>query len=670
MATETEVRAKLTLDAKQAKAQAAQYQHSLQSLQDKIRGTQSATSGLLKQTLAMGGAYMGISAGVNVFKSLASSAIKYTSDLEKTKIGLTSVLSAVNQVPWETGVKQAEQAFNVMKDMSMLSPASSKEMFGIFQGIVGPLRAAGTEMERIYKLTNDTVLASAALGVDFEQAQRDISLMARGAAGMDNKMFSLLTSTGAIKENAEEWNKSLTAAERVSKLEEALKKFAGSGEAFGKSWAGVTSSFGDIMNELKRAATTPILKALGSQLGAFNTVLLQNRAQLEALFESYGNRVAHWINVASEASVKAFKYLQENWGAITDGFNRGMDVLKQYGPLLAKLAGAYAVADVARKPVAGMVGMAGAMAPGLMAAGGKMGGMWAAAMGTAGSTVGSGLAGSAAAGGAAAGASAVALGPIVAILAGLAAVALAIKANWEPLVQFMSGPLSSLGNDLMGLLTDTWSVLQPLLEIVGTVVLSLVVPAFMVLAGQLKAAITFLRPFLQVLGSVFSLLSRIAQEAFAFFLDNLTTMADKFSWLTDIFETVTSGLANVAEAFSGFITNLLSEFDAAKESNRARRFAEQEGEKFGKSYNAAKIAEQAMALTMAGNETAMNAKENSGGKSVPAARGGSTVNVQKMIIKQDFKNADPARIVTQMISDITKQAENRVQTRFQGALTR
>ena len=81
-----------------------------------------------------------------------------------------------------------------------------------------------------------------------------------------------------------------------------------------------------------------------------------------------------------------------------------------------------------------------------------------------------------------------------------------------------------------------------------------------------------------------------------------------------------------------------------------------------------------MAATMAMNQDALDGKNASGGKAknkvVPSGRGGSTVNVQKMIIKQDFKNADPARVVTQMIGDITKQAENRVQTRFQGALTR
>lgn len=677
MATETEVKARLTLDAKQAKSQARSYQQSLQGLQQKIRGTQSTTTGLIKQTIALGTAYLGISAGVRVFKSLSVSAIKYTADLEKTKIGLTSVLTAVNEVPWEQGVKQAEEAFRILKEMSITSPAGPQDMFNIFQGIVGPLRAAGTEMDRIYQITNDTVLASSALGVDFEQAQRDISLMARGAAGMDTKLFSLLRSTGAIAESTEDWNRGLTETERVAKLEAALKKFAGSGDAFGNSWAGLTSTFKGIVDELKRAGATPVMQALQSHLKSFNNTLIENRDHLESLFEMYGRQVAHWINVAAESSIAGFKYLQDNWGAITARFDQAMSVLKRYGPMLAKLTAAYAGAQALRGPAASAVGVAGAMAPGLMAAGGAAKGMWAAAMGTAGSTVGSGLFGSAAAAGGGAGAAggaaaaSIALGPIVAVLAALAAVAVAVKANWDPLVSFMSGPLSTLGNDLMGLLQDTWGALQPLLEIAGTLILAVVVPAFMGLVGTLKAAISILRPFLQILGAIFSLFSRLVQEAFASFLNWLTRLGETMAPLNDIFSGVIEGLGSVASAFGGFISNLLAQLNQAQDDERARRLAAQEGDPFSKDYDAARIANQAMAMTMAANAETL--REPSGAKSkknVPSGRGGSTVNVQKMIIKQDFKNADPARIVTQMIGDITRQAENRVQTRFQGALTR
>lgn len=660
MATETEVKARLTLDARQAKSQARSYQQSLQGLQEKIRGTQSATSGMIKQTLALGAAYVGISAGVAAFKSLSSSAIKYTADLEKTKIGLTSVLSAVNEVPWETGVKQANEAFKVLKEMSITSPAGPQDMFNIFQGIVGPLRNAGTEMERIYQITNDTVLASSALGVDLEQAQRDISLMARGAAGMDTKLFALLKSTGAIAESTEEWNRGLSDTERVAKLETALKKFAGSGDAFGKSWAGLTSTFKGIVDELKRAAFTPILKALGGQLSKLNDYFIQNRESLEAMMNTYGSRVASMINSAAEMAVNAFTYLQDNADKIAARWDQAMSVLKQYGPMMAKVAAGIAAVDMARGPVASAVGLAG----NIVGMAGGIGGGAAAAGG-----------GAAAEGGAvAAAAGGIAMGPLVAVLAALAAVALAIKANWEPLVNYFSGSLAPMGDQLMGLMQDTWGVLKPLLEIVGTVILTLVIPPLKMLIGAFMGAVAILRPFLRVLGSVFQLLSRIAQEAFAWFLDGLKRMDDAMGPLSDILKTVVDGLSGVADAFGTFITSLLDELDEAKEINRRRRFEEQEGDPIKKDYDASWIASQAMAGTMAMNDAFLKQKDDSGKKGgkkkVPGGRGGSTVNVQKMIIKQDFKNADPARIVTQMIGDITKQAENRVQTRFQGALTR
>lgn len=699
MATETEIKARLTLDAKQAQAQARSYQQSLGNLQQKIRGTQSATGGLIKQTLALGAAYFGISTGVRVFKSLTGSAIKYTADLEKTKIGLTSVMSAVNEVPWERGVKQAEAAFSILKKMSITSPAGPQDMFNIFQGIVGPLRAAGTEMDRIYAITNDTVLASSALGVDFEQAQRDISLMARGAAGMDTKLFSLLRSTGAIAESTEEWNRGLSDTERVAKLEVALKKFAGSGDAFGNSWAGLTSTFKGIVDELKRAAATPVMAAMQENLKKFNNTLIANRVHLESLMKSYGMRVAEWINVAADASVKGFKYLQENWASITAKFDQAMSVLKKYGPMLAKVAGVSMAADMARGPLAGAVGAAGAIAPGLMAGGkavgGKVGGFLGAFRGlgefgagefgataglaasvAGGSGVAAGGAGAAAgAGGAgAAGAAAgVALAPIVAILASMAAVALAVKANWDPLVAFLGGDLASAGDTAMGIFSDLWGVVGPLLESVGTIMLSVLAPALKMLLVSFEFLAGILRPILQVLGGLARLLAGVLRAGFEWLMDNLSFLADKLSPITEYASNAGSALMFLAETFGAFVDNTLADAARMRQEAAQARFDAQEAgwAPMGKDYNASKIASDAMALTMAANDSFLKDSKTGGAKKkVPGGRGGSTVNVQKMIIKQDFKNADPARIVTQMIGDITRQAENRVQTRYQGALTR
>ena len=332
MATEYDVNARIRLSGiEQAKKNARSFGQSLGDIQQKVRGTESAMGGLVKQAVAFGAAYVGFQAITRSFTGLSRSAIKYTSDLEKTKIGLTSVLSAVNNVPWETGQNQANKAFETLKDMSVTSPAGPQEMFNIFQGIVGPLRNAGTEMERVYAMTNDTVLAASALGVDFEQAQRDISLMARGAAGMDVKLFSLLRSTGAIKEDTAAWNKNLTAEERVQKLEVALKKFSASGSAFGKSWAGLTSTFGGLVKEMQRAAFTPVMRAMQEALSKVNKYLTENKVAIEALMNSYGNKMATWMRSAVSMGAQAFNYLTKTGRLLLENLSKPCRCSKSTG---------------------------------------------------------------------------------------------------------------------------------------------------------------------------------------------------------------------------------------------------------------------------------------------------------------------------------------------------
>ena len=328
-----------------------------QRVERSLVSAQGAADGLLRRVFAVGAAYLSLNTAVGVFARLTSSAFKYTASLEATKIGLSSVMSAVENVPWAQATKMAEGAFEKIKQMSIESPGSAQDMFGIFNGIVGPVRAAGASLQTVYDLTRDTTLTAAALGVDFQQASRDINMMARGTAGVDVKLFSLLKSTGAIKEDTEQWNKNLTAAERVEKLGAALKKFSGSGEAFGKSWAGVMSTFEGLTDELKRTTFQPLMRSIAATTDRLNTVMVKHAERIGYSFNHLGTSMARfWDSTAGrldfdrvmlgvEAGVvglgKAFQVasgwadsLVNNWGKLSSAISNSM-------PMLKVLAGVY-----------------------------------------------------------------------------------------------------------------------------------------------------------------------------------------------------------------------------------------------------------------------------------------------------------------------------------------
>jgi hypothetical protein len=642
MGTEYDVKVKLRVEgAERAQKSVEGLAGRMHALGANMAGIKSPMQGMARQAIAMGAAYVGFSAGVGAFKSLSMSAIKYTADLEASKIGLTSVMSAVNKVPWEEGVKQADGAFDVLKQMATLSPAGPKDMFDIFTGIIGPLRGAGMEMSKIYDVTNSTVLAASALGVDYAQASRDISAMARGAAGMDVKMFALMNSTGAIKENAEEWNHSLTGAERAVKIQEALGKFASSGAAFGKSWTGTTSTFSGIVDEAKRAFTGPVLGVLAGKLGKVNDYLTANGAKLENWASIYGSRVGEFLGRAADSAGKAFTWVIEHAGDIQARLTSAFEVFKTYAPMIARTLATLTALDFG-KSMLGKGLMVGAQVAGMVGGGGAgAAGAGAQAAGAAGAAGGAGL------------------GAVALPLAGLASIAVAVYENFKPLAELLEGPLSAGASKAQEVLTTAFSVIYPVLNIIGDILLAYLVPAFLVLSTWLTKAWELVKPLIEVLASLAKVIAYEINQAFQWFLEVIDGVGAALDPVIALFDGFTGTLQFLADRFSAFTDGVISDAEKLKRTDAQARWDAQEGVKTNKEYKVPEVRFDMAAVTA-----------NLAGAKVPAARGGSTVNVAKMIIQQDFKNADPDRVVAKMLSDITKQAESRISSRFSGALTR
>ena len=692
-----EVRADLVANDKGMTQGFAKAAGGAQRLEKSIGTAQGAADALFSKLLAIGGAYASFNTVFGVFSRLTSSAIKYTSALEGTKIGLSSIMSAVENVPWDKATKMAGEAFEKIKKMSIMSPGSAQDMFGIFNGIVGPVRAAGASLEKVYSLTNDTTLAAAALGVDFGQASRDINMMMRGAAGVDVKMFSLLKSTGAIKEDTEKWNKSLTGAQRVEKLSAALKKFAGSGDAFGHSWAGVMSTFQGLTDELKRTTFTPIMKAVASSVDSLNGVLDSHSERIAQSFEFLGTSMVRvwdstlgkldWDQVMikfEHGVVEVGKGLQtaahwadelvSNWGRLTAGFKEAL-------PMLKMAAGLY----LGHK-VAGMLGAGGGgggapalAAPGGAGTGGKKGD-WRAPFAKLGSM----------AEGAAAG------GPISGLVAGkaasgmnyksaaLASLAMPFAAPGFFLQAFMNkgkgdegGGASAAGGGGAGggggsgimtlansisaalVVTEHWSRINaafaPTVEEAEKSSANLA-------KSTLNAGTGVARLWGQVevfaagiAGTFMPVLSKM-QDALAGVMDHVSIWADKINYyLAPAFDYAITKMGEIAGAISKMLDPLAKFFKVATNAGWEKETAEYAGQKM--------------------DYTMLQKIDSSANYKTPDARKPSSVtNVNasgaRITVKQSFGDQDPDRVVQLMMDDLTRQAESRLTSAFAPAFTR
>lgn len=626
---------------------------SLQQLGGRIRGTSGLFTGLVRNALAIGGAYIGVRALASGFSGLIRQGIEYNATLQTMRIGLASIIAGVETqltgatVSFAEGMRRGAVIFQQLREDAIHSTATTQEMFGIFQAIVGPIRAAGSSMAQVRDITNSTVAAASALGVDFGQAQRDIGLMVRGTAGMDTRMFSLLTSMGLITQSTQEWNRELTAEQRIGVLTTALGAFGEASEEYGRSWTGVTSSFRDITGQLVGTLTGPLFARMTTFLQTINESLLANRREIEAFFSVVGERGAAIFSQVADRSFEAAMWVAQNWDGILIKIQAVVDRVREMLPSLVRAAQAFAAVQVGRQVVGGglqagggalqlatQLGLVGVPAAGAAAA---------AAPAVAGAVP---AAGAAAAGAAGAEASALttimsalsaAAVPLAAILAVVASVVLVVVEQWDAIVDafaFSQPLLQGLWTDLQRLGEGLWHIIRPIARLIG--------------AGWLVFLGSAFLGLLVVLRILVFVISRV--------VEGLAMLAGVFERY--VVDPILSGLGSLIRGV-GRLLGAIEGVEAPTPTGPA----------------AGGLIEQLRQAIAGGPE---EPDLPSGIDPPPEATGGPRArritnhNYARgsIQVRQEFRQADPDRVAIQMFRDIERQAESRIQSGFVPALTR
>ena len=643
-----------------AKALAEHHEHqkrmhdAVGRVQERLMGG-GGGAGLTRQLLAIGAAYVGFQALSGITKSLIGDTIKYSEELEKTKVSLTAVLQAVGGGSWDAAAVKGEGIFQQLQTEAVTSVATSQELLGVFQSIVGPIQQAGFGMDYIVKLTSSAVTASTALGVDLAQAQRDIGMMVRGTAGMDVKLFSMLRSTGAIAETTEEWNKNLTAAARVEKLQAALGKFQEAGTAYGKTWAGLKSTFTDLVQLIGGAAFAPIFRVMKLGLGQINDALMRGRGVMERRLENFGVKVANALQSVIDVSMKAFAYIDTHWDEIVSKIGAAVDKAKMLAPILLKAAMVYEAANLARPALAAGFGVVGQLVGGAAGAAG--------AGGAAGAAGAAGGAGAVAASGEAVGMTAFTesmalLAPVIAYaavaLAALVSVGLAAQAQWRHLTGALGEDMAELSTAVYDMGRAWGGYLLSSLKIVGSVILVVLVPV-------LQIAVNVLTLVAQALGALASAGAYLASTIYEY-------VEPATSYLIEVFRMVGNVMHEVAESIKtvfNHISGLLGGVGAA----RLNPYDQAGYQQSDPEHDAGQSATASMATSAMANNTGYVPPKVRGG-------GGGTTNNNDfrgshIKIEQKFEGEhDPDRVVFAMMDQLTRQAENRISSAYSGALTR
>lgn len=649
MATEEyEVEAHLRILTGGANTALARLGGRIEGLGRAIAGSGESATSMVGSLVGIGAAYAGVNLLIGGFRALTGWAVQYQQQLEGMSISLASVISATDNIPFEAAREQSGRLFEELREDALTSVATTEQLFGVAQMIYGPLHGAGQSMEQIRNMTRDTVTASTALGIPLDMASREMNQLVNGAAGMHNRLYAMLHATGAIAEDSHAWNQ-LTTPERVARLTSALGRFSTAADAYGHSFAGVSSTFQDIVEQFTSRAFSSSFEALRGFLDQLNTRLLNNRDAITHGLEYVGQRMGDALGHVFDNILQGFDWISANWSRLMEQGEQFVGHVRALLPELQQAAQSWVALSVGRSLFGGAISGAG----GLMSLAGGMGlSLPGAAMVSTGE-------------GAAAAGAATGVAGIVAALEGLAPLALPIAAvaagvaafmttvyvhfeEWASIFASVAPMFEVIGQDLAVIGSDLWDLFGSLFDLGGTVGLAGIVV-------MIENFLMRLHEFLQTVQLVTHLISLLGQAFQEYIVGPIT-----HSVLGELVA-VSRGLHNVATNAT-LVKTSLSDLSDGLDGLRQSVIGTQSG---GLEY----LRGQAIGT---GGLTQAFGWFTAG--SAPEARAQMVQNNHfhrgAISVRQEFRDADPDRILMQMIDDVNRQAESRLTSGMTNPLTR
>lgn len=639
--------AALARSSERAQRRAAQAQ--MEAARAAAQARQQAMAGtnqLVGTTLGLAAAYGVVSTAASAFQAVSSvvasltrQQVQYTGELERMQIGLASMVSSVEGMSFSAARQEAEKLYQRIVDISTQSPLGPQEMFQVFSGLNASMRNVGRSYEQILGTTSDAAAAIGAMGIDIDQASRDVALLAAGRAGMDVKTFTELNRRRAFDGKAvstEQFN-AMGDEQRIKLLEGAFKRLGGeAAAAFGDSLIGLSSTLDGLFKEFGRSAFAGMFDSIKGYMKLLNEFLIANRQTFDRILGLFGRVVGSMAGNAFELALDAFKVFAK----AVEGFMGAVDRL---GPATRYLLQAMPQGLTKGAGTAGMA-VAGAGA-------GAIGG---AAIGSAFGPLGTAI-----------GAVAGALAGLVTTFGVLAPLISYVQQNAGALLTIFLDMGKLLGSSVWEAFLAVWDVLAPVIRALGTYIGTTLVTV--VLAGTM-ALVVFAK-----------IIEDVGKAVKAFFRD---------------VGLIDGGLQNTDQALRNFVMGLYDVAnsvlyvyavvrDVAKAIYQAYRNplkAFEAGQTIGKVFtngpsNVPRIEppgdlfERALPNMLA--RGGFGSTDPNAEKPNRKQPGKTEVKIDKIEIRQNFQEAtDPDRIVRIMYRDLEAQAERSIASPFAGALTR
>lgn len=259
----------------------------------------------------------GVAAVTQALASLPQRGIGFSSEIEVAQLGMAGILrsmTAVNgrQTEWNQALGIAGDMIGKLNDDALRTAASSQELVGVFQALLGPGLAARMTLDQIRELTVVGTNAVKSLGLNGAQVVQELRDLVQG--GITTAGSSLATALGLKDEDIA---KAKASSEGLFNfLMKRLQGFKDSSDAFGNTLKG---SFDQLQEGATRVAADgmqPLTEAIKAAVQESAKLFVTTDAsgqqqvnqQLVAGIREYAQGAATALQVGRDVAVQAWAH--------------------------------------------------------------------------------------------------------------------------------------------------------------------------------------------------------------------------------------------------------------------------------------------------------------------------------------------------------------------------
>lgn len=216
--------------------------------------------------------------------------VDYNSEIQKMKIGLTTVINMQLKKPWDEAKVSADRLFERFQQMAKKSPATTKDFMTMGAELAPTIASMGGGEDKIASLTQGAITAANAFGERSDIVALDIKQMLGGTVGVKDRVANQLLNAGGL--NKEEFN-AMDAAKRAGMVEQLLNSPAltKAAEEFGQSFAGQASTFQDQLEIALGEVGKPLMENLTSEVKKWNTWIEKHPKQIARISHEIGSMI-------------------------------------------------------------------------------------------------------------------------------------------------------------------------------------------------------------------------------------------------------------------------------------------------------------------------------------------------------------------------------------------